>query len=276
MTTDCRDLALEHTAPPCSRMVSIQLVDLAYAVMPTRGAMLHVLKNITFSVDQHEFVCILGPSGCGKTTLLNLIAGFVSPSSGTIHLSSAESHQSHPEPAMVFQEDTTFGWMTVEDNLLSSATLSRPLESAKAAVAGMLALLKLARFRKYYPRELSGGMRKRLEFGRAWLSASDALLLDEPLAQLDAITRSQMHTEISRLRTREPRTLLMVTHDIEEALLLADRVLVLSQRPSSILTSQSVSYPQPRSSEIRFSPEFQRQRHSLEILLRGHDIDAKP
>lgn len=197
-----------------------------------------VFRNLSLGIARGEFVAVVGPSGCGKTTLLNLFSGFLQPTSGSVICSG--------RVRTVYQHDSLFPWQTAAQNiamglreLSSDAERSRQLEA-------MLRLIKLEEFAEHYPHQLSGGMRQRVELARALAGATDILLLDEPFSSLDYLTSLRLRRELARMLEELPRTVVLVTHDIEEAAQLADRILVLSDRPARICRELRVSIPRPR------------------------------
>ena len=204
-----------------------------------------VLRNVELDVREGEFVCILGPSGCGKTTLLNIVAGFIKPSLGVVTIDGIAVDEPNPKRIFVFQERGVFPWLTVEQNI--GFGLFRLSEDQKRErIAHYVQLVGLEGFEKSYPRELSGGMKQRLEVARALAVNPDVLYLDEPFGALDSITRLQMRRELLRIWQAEKKTILFVTHDIEESVQLADRVVVMSQRPAHIQRVIDVDIPHPR------------------------------
>lgn len=197
-----------------------------------------VLREISLSIARGEFVAVVGPSGCGKTTLLNLMSGFDQPSSGLI----ARDGQVR----MVYQQDGLFPWLTVAENIaLGLRHLKKQQEQARQTDE-LLRLIRLEGFESHYPHQLSGGMRQRVELARALAGQSDILLLDEPFSALDYLTRLRLRQELARLLDERPRTVALVTHDIEEAAQLADRVIVLSERPAQIRYELSIAVKRPR------------------------------
>ena len=197
-----------------------------------------VLQNVSLTIREGEFVAIVGPSGCGKTTLLNVLSGFDQPTSGRVERSGAVR--------MVFQQDGLFPWRSAAENIeMGLRHVANPTERARQREK-MLALIGLEGFAEHYPHQLSGGMRQRVELARALAGTSDVLLMDEPFSALDYITRLRMRQELARLLHELPRTVVLVTHDIEEAAQLADRVIVLSGRPGRIRSERSLSVPRPR------------------------------
>ncbi|HYC88335.1 MAG TPA: ABC transporter ATP-binding protein [Thermoanaerobaculia bacterium] len=204
-----------------------------------------VLDDINLSVVAGEFVCILGPSGCGKSTLLNIAGGFVAPMEGEVSIDGEKVSGPDPRRIFVFQERGVFPWLTVEENI--GFGLFRQGEKEKRErIAHYVQLVGLKGFEKSYPRELSGGMKQRLEVARALAVDPDVLYLDEPFGALDSITRLQMRRELLRIWQAERKTILFVTHDIEESVQLADRVVVLSARPGRVRRVVDIDIPHPR------------------------------
>jgi NitT/TauT family transport system ATP-binding protein len=204
-----------------------------------------VLRDLNLDVHEGEFVCILGPSGCGKSTLLNIVAGFITPSAGDVSIDGVPVAGPDSRRIFVFQERGTFPWLTVEQNI--GFGLFRLSDAEKRErIAHYVQLVGLQGFEKSYPRELSGGMKQRLEVARALAVNPDVLYLDEPFGALDSITRLQMRRELLRIWQAEKKTILFVTHDIEESVQVADRVVVMSQRPAHIRRDIVIDIPHPR------------------------------
>lgn len=199
---------------------------------------LDVLQELTIEIGRGEFVAIVGPSGCGKTTLLNLLSGTDQPTAGKV--------MRNGRVRMVYQQDGLFPWRTVAENIaLGLRQVNDAAEQARQ-VDEMLRLIQLEDFDRHFPHQLSGGMRQRVELARALAGESDILLMDEPFSALDYLTRLRMRQELARLLEQRPRTVALVTHDIEEAAQLADRILVLSERPARIRYELSIGVPRPR------------------------------
>jgi len=194
-----------------------------------------VLKDLNLIVNPGEIVVLVGPSGCGKTTILNLLSGHINPVSGTI--------QREGIIRTVYQHDGLFPWLTVSENISMGL---RGTESAEKELLELVELIRLEGFENHYPHELSGGMRQRVELARVHAGDSDILLMDEPFSALDYQTRLRMRNELIRLLEQRPRTVVFVTHDIEEAAQLADRVLVLSNRPATICRELNIKAQKPR------------------------------
>lgn len=199
---------------------------------------LKVLSGLSLQIQRGEFVAIVGPSGCGKTTLLSILSGHDKPNDGRIDRAG--------QVRMVYQQDGLFPWMTVKENIgLGLRGLKQESEKDKM-VADLLNLIRLDGFAGHYPHQLSGGMRQRVELARSLAGDVDILLLDEPFSALDYITRLRMRQELARILAERPRTVVLVTHDIEEAAQLADRVIVLTERPASIRCELKINSPRPR------------------------------
>ncbi len=209
------------------------------------GNSTQVLRAVNLQVAAGEFLCILGPSGCGKSTLLNTFAGFLAPTSGSVKIDGEVVTGPDPRRIFVFQERGVFPWLTVEGNIgFGLSKLTRAERDLR--IAHYVKLVGLEGFEKAYPSELSGGMKQRLEVARALAVNPDVLLLDEPFGALDSITRLTMRRELLRIWEAERNTIIFVTHDIEEAVQLADRVAVMSDRPAIIQRIVEIDIPHPR------------------------------
>ena len=222
-------------------------------IFPDNNGGLRALENIEFEVQPREFVCFLGPSGSGKTTLLRVLAGILDQTSGSVHFI---QHQ-RPKIGMVFQQPNLMPWRTVLDNIKLQLELDGVGETrARTKAREMIELVGLKGFEDNWPRDLSGGMAQRVGLARALINDPDLLLLDEPFAALDAMTRERMWTELSRIWQARQKTVIMVTHSINESLFLADRVLVLTQRPGSVKLDLEVKLPSPRTDDTRYTSAF--------------------
>lgn len=209
------------------------------------GKSMSVLENINLEVGDGEFVCLLGPSGCGKSTLLSAIAGFLKPTGGEIRIDGEAVRGPDPRRIFVFQERGVFPWLTVEGNIgFGLARLSRAERAQR--INHYIRMVGLEGFEKSYPHELSGGMKQRVEVARALAVNPDVLFLDEPFGALDSITRMVMRSELLRIWQAERKTILFVTHDIDEAVQLADRVVVMSARPGRIQQIVQIDIAHPR------------------------------
>ena len=223
------------------------------AVFPDNNGGLRALEDISFDVYAREFVCVLGPSGSGKTTLLRILAGLIPPTSGSFTF----GHGEQPSIGMVFQQANLMPWRTVMDNIKLPLEVKQvDDQTARSKTQEMIELVGLQGFEDSLPRDLSGGMAQRVAIARALIHDPDLFLLDEPFASLDAMTRERMWNELSRIWQARQKTVIMVTHSINESLFLADRVLVLTQRPGKVKLDLRVDLPRPRMDDIRYTPHF--------------------
>jgi len=230
----------------------------------SKGKKNEVLREINLKVYENEFVTIIGPSGCGKTTFLNILAGFIKPTQGKVFCDGKEVTGPGPDRGVVFQEDAVFPWLTVKENielgLIAKGILK---EKREKIVEHYIALVGLKGFEKALPKELSGGMKKRVDLARAYAINPAVLLMDEPFGPLDAQTRSKMQDELSRIWQNEKKTVLFVTHDIEEAIYLANKIVVFSSRPATIKKVINVNLPYPRQRNLIFKEEFIRLKEEI-------------
>ena len=223
------------------------------------------LKDINLEIPRGQFTCLLGPSGCGKSTLLNAIAGFALPSSGSIVADGTPITAPGPDRGMVFQEYALFPWMTVEENIGFGLEIKgMPKAAIKERVGGLLAMLSLADFRQRYPKDLSGGMRQRVAIARVLALDSPIMLMDEPFGALDALTRRNLQDELLRIWAELKKTIIFVTHSIEEAIYLADRIVVMTYRPGTVKRDLIVGLPRPRDPA---APEFNALKRELGQLV---------
>lgn len=220
-------------------------VDNLGVVYDRDGQSLPVLEDINLEVNDGEFICLVGPSGCGKSTLLNAMAGFLSPTSGSVSIDGGMVTGPDPRRILVFQERGVFPWLTVEGNIGFGLSKLPKVERAQR-IAHYVQTVRLEGFEKSYPSDLSGGMKQRLQVARALAVNPDILFLDEPFGALDSITRVIMRGELLRIWQAERRTIFFVTHDIDEAVQLADRVVVLSSRPARIKDVIAIDIAHPR------------------------------
>jgi ABC-type nitrate/sulfonate/bicarbonate transport system ATPase subunit len=224
------------------RKIAVQRVSKRFA--SAHGA-LPVVSDVSFTVADGEFVAIVGPSGCGKSTLMNIIAGFEQPDEGAVLVDDAPQHAPSPKGIVISQQGSVFPWLTVRQNLMFG--LNDHEKADKAGVADhYAAMVGLKGFEGAYPHELSGGMLKRVEIARALVVKPDILFMDEPFSALDALMNLRMRNELLRVLQEERHTVLLITHDVDEAVYLADRIMVLSPRPTRIQASFAVTQPHPR------------------------------
>jgi NitT/TauT family transport system ATP-binding protein len=235
------------------------------------GERIEALRSVDLAIAEHEFVSLVGPSGCGKSTLLRLVAGLLAPSSGTVRVHGEEVREPRVDTGLVFQNPTLLPWASVEANLLFPyKMLHRPITAeARAKAHDLLELVGLTGFAARYPSELSGGMQQRAAICRALMHDPDILLMDEPFGALDALTREEMSRELLDLCAKRPKTILFVTHSIAEAVLLSDRVVVMSPRPGRI--EDIIDVPLARSNRIGMeaSHEFQACAQRIRDLIFG-------
>jgi NitT/TauT family transport system ATP-binding protein len=223
------------------------LVSQVNKVFQTAEREVVALKDINLEIPQGQFVCLLGPSGCGKSTLLNAVAGFAPPSSGSITADGKLVTAPGPERGMVFQEYALFPWMTVADNIAFGLEIKgQPKAQVTATVDKLLNMLSLQDFRNRYPKDLSGGMRQRVAIARVLALDSPIMLMDEPFGALDALTRRNLQDELLRIWSELKKTIIFVTHSIEEAIYLADRIVVMTYRPGTVKRDILIDLPRLR------------------------------
>ena len=222
----------------------------------TPGGDVQALEDVSLSVAPGEFVCLLGPSGCGKSSLLRIVAGLITPTRGSVRIE-RDQGTDRPLSAMVFQDYALLPWRNVLDNVLfGPENRGVPRDERRRIGEEILAKVGLSAFARAYPHQLSGGMKQRVSIARALANDPEVLLMDEPLAALDAQTRLLMQEELMRIWAAFGKTVLYVTHSIEEAILLGDRVILLTARPGRIKAAFAVELPRPRAIEARSAPEF--------------------
>ncbi|MBZ2207769.1 ABC transporter ATP-binding protein [Massilia soli] len=223
------------------------------------------LKDIDLEIPSGQFTCLLGPSGCGKSTLLNAIAGFALPTSGSIVANGGDVTGPGPDRGMVFQEYALFPWMTVEENVAFGLQIKGTGKGVIDATVGkLLGMLSLSDFRKRYPKDLSGGMRQRVAIARVLALDSPVMLMDEPFGALDALTRRNLQDELLRIWAELKKTIIFVTHSIEEAIYLADRIVVMTYRPGTVKRDLTVTLARPRDPA---APEFNALKRELGQLV---------
>jgi NitT/TauT family transport system ATP-binding protein/sulfonate transport system ATP-binding protein len=267
-------LSLPSVAPPPNPEETlygvIRIENVVKSFIHPDGAGIMALNGITFTVAAGEFISLIGPSGCGKSTLLRLIAGLDTADSGTLELDGAAIAGPDSERGLVFQNPLLFPWLNLHDNVAFGLKARKVYREQKDDVETFLHLVGLEKFGKAYPHQLSGGMAQRASLARAMINQPRVLLLDEPLGALDAFTRMNMQDEILRIRQEKRITMIMVTHDVDEAVYLSDRVVVMSPGPAKIETILDVPFSRPRA---RSNPDFLELRSSiLKILNYGGQI----
>ncbi|MFB5189108.1 ABC transporter ATP-binding protein [Alicyclobacillus fastidiosus] len=226
---------------------------------------LKVLSNINLRVEQGELITVIGPSGCGKSTLLKVIAGLDAEYDGVVKIDREQIHQPGVDKGFIFQEHRLFPWLTVEGNIAADLSLKNP--EVRAKVRDLIRLVHLEGFEKSFPRQLSGGMAQRVAIARALLRDPKVLLMDEPFAALDAFTRAHMQDVLLDIWEQNKTTMILVTHDIDEAVVLAQRVVIMSAKPGTIHSVVPVDIPHPRK---RSSNEFLEVRRNVLAQLEAH------
>jgi NitT/TauT family transport system ATP-binding protein len=249
-----------EASPPPDRRVKVRLRGVRKDFLEDGKERVPVLAGIDLDVAPGEFVCLLGPSGCGKSTALNVAAGFTQADGGTVEIDGEPVRGPNPKRVFVFQEYGIFPWMSVWDNIAFGLG-NRPHQQKREIVRHYIAMVGLAGFEGAYPHELSGGMKQRVEVARALAVDPDVLFMDEPFGALDSLTRIRMRSELIRIWQQERKTIMFVTHDIEESVQLAQRVVVFSDRPATIKTIADLhGLGHPRDLD---SPEYLRARDQL-------------
>ncbi len=235
-------------------ILSAEHISHAYKV---RGGLLPVVEDVFLELARESFVCVIGPSGCGKSTLLRILSGLLRPREGVVRLEGRPIARPQRRIGLVFQQANLMPWRTVRGNLALPLQLAgMPARRVREHTDAMLELIGLENFAGTYPAALSGGMAQRVAIGRALIHDPEVLLLDEPFGSLDALTREHMSEELLRLWNERRKTVLMVTHSIPEAVLLADRVLVFSPRPGRVVCDVPVPLPRPRNLQLLHDPDF--------------------
>jgi NitT/TauT family transport system ATP-binding protein len=238
-------------------MATIRIDAVAKEFRSRSGEGLLALDTTTVTVPSREFLCVVGPSGCGKSTLMRLVAGLERPSSGSVFLDDNEVTGPRRDIGLVFQSAVLLPWRTILENVLVPAEVLRlKRQEARERARALLALVGLSGFEDRYPNELSGGMRQRAAIARSLMHDPPILLMDEPFGALDALTRETMNFELLKIWEASGKTIILVTHSIEEALLLSDRILVFSPRPGRVCDEIRVDLPRPRSTKTRTDPLF--------------------
>ncbi len=237
---------------------SVSFQNISHTYTSDDGKAVTALSRVDFNIQRHEFVSLVGPSGCGKSTLLRLLSGLIQPAQGSVQVFGKDLRGPRDDVGIVFQKPTLLPWKTVLGNVLF------PLQHKYGRVAQkdvlrahtLLAQMGLADFTGHYPNQLSGGMQQRVGIARALLLDPDILIMDEPFSALDALTREQMGFELLQLWEQKPKTVLFITHSISEAVLLSDRVLIMSPRPGTIRENLAIDLPRPRSIDTLQQPAF--------------------
>lgn len=266
---------LDNESPAASTSADLRLSQVVKDFQLRRGEPVRALDSVDLEIGPGEFVALLGPSGCGKSTILRLAAGLEQPTSGTVSVGGAAPVEMarHQGLGVAFQDHALLPWATIESNVSIPFKIARrPVDSER--VAELLELVGLTEFAKARPRQLSGGMRQRASIARALVLEPKMLLLDEPFGALDAVTRRKLNIELQSIWTRDHISTLLVTHAVEEAVFLADRVVVMSARPGRIETIRKIDFERPRKPELLRSPEFHEVVDVLTASLDLHDAHA--
>ncbi|WP_447653395.1 ABC transporter ATP-binding protein [Microbacterium sufflavum] len=270
--TDVKDTAPSATDP----LISVTGLSVSYDVART-GKKLIAIENVDLDVFEGEFITVLGPSGCGKTTFMNVIAGLVAPSTGSVLVDGTEVDGPGPDRAVVFQDYALLPWRTVFDNVKFGLEMQKGLRTAdwRERVQEAIHMVGLKGFESSYPRELSGGMQQRVGLARAFVAEPRILLMDEPLGAVDALTREVMRDEIEKLIEKTGKTVLFITHSIEEAILLGDRIVVFKSHPGAIKEIITTGIERPRSERsVQHDPRFLELRDHLWEALEGEATAA--
>jgi NitT/TauT family transport system ATP-binding protein len=247
-------------------MALLRAEHLAVTYSSSRGPV-KALENLSATLGQGEFLSVLGPSGCGKSTLLKVVAGLLKPSSGSVSLSGVPITGPRPDVGIVFQQPTLLPWQSALDNvLLPVRTLGHDLAAGREKALALLKLVGLEKFSAHYPSELSGGMQQRVGIARGLVHDPTLLLMDEPFAALDAMTREHMTLELQRIWMAAGKSVLFITHSIPEAVFLSDRIVVLSERPGRTIREVEIELPRPRTLATMAEKRFAEHCNELRAL----------
>ena len=232
-------------------------IDNVYKEYQGRNGKTIALNGVSLDIKENEFICVVGPSGCGKSTLLNIIAGLLEPTSGTVSLDGKVIEGTGVERGVVFQQYALFPWRTVLKNVMFPLEMKKvPKAEAEAIARKYIKSVGLEGFEKSFPKELSGGMKQRVAIARAYAANPQVLLLDEPFGALDAQTRVQLQSELLETWEKEKKTCFFITHDVDEAVILAQRVIIMSARPGRIKKIVDIDIPYPRTQATKTDPRF--------------------
>ena len=232
-------------------------IDNVKKIYQTRKGEMTALNGVNLDIKENEFICVVGPSGCGKSTLLNIIAGLDTPTSGAVYIDGKKIEGTGTERGVVFQQYALFPWLTVLKNVMFGLKLQGKSDAEAKEIAMIyIKMVQLEDFVNHYPKELSGGMKQRVAIARAYAVKPEVLLMDEPFGALDAQTRTQLQTELLKTWESERKTCFFITHDVDEAIILAQRVIVMSARPGRIKDIVDIDIPYPRDQETKMSPRF--------------------
>jgi NitT/TauT family transport system ATP-binding protein len=262
--------------PPAHKAARGQItIDGLVVAFGDKDARRTAVDQISLDVAAGEFLCVLGPSGCGKSTLLNTVAGFLAPRAGKVAIDGIAVRGPGADRGVVFQQPTLFPWKTVLGNIAYGPRVAgRGRAEANRIAHDMMAMVGLSAFADYYPQALSGGMQQRVGIARALANSPNVLLMDEPFGSLDAQTRTMMQEALLGIWEKLHTTVLFVTHDIEEAIFLADRVVIMSAAPGRIIDEIHVTLPRPRDADVVYAPEFVRLKRHCAGLIRMESLRA--
>lgn len=248
--------------------LKLDKVSKSFASSDSRNDITHALSSISLEVNDGEFISIVGPSGCGKSTILRLVAGLIVPTTGKLTLNDVPIEGPDPNRGMVFQKPTLFPWLTVKDNVTFSLRMQKKTEGCEEKAEKLIRMADLTEFENAYPHQLSGGMAQRVALIRTMINQPQVFLLDEPLGALDAFTRMNMQDELLNMWNQTRHIMMMVTHDIDEAIYMGTRVLVMMPRPGRLAQDITIDLPYPRN---RTSSKFMECRKQImETLHFGH------
>jgi NitT/TauT family transport system ATP-binding protein len=265
MSNDIADARPETATSTSNPKISFSNVDKIYGTGPTEESVV-ALDDIDLDIEDGEFVSVVGPSGCGKTTLLHLAAGILEPTNGTVAVNGVDINSvdhDRSEVGLVFQHPVALEWRTVKKNVMlpvqilkKNGAIDESMEHYRKRAEELISLVGLEGFEDSYPNELSGGMQQRVTITQALIYDPSVLLMDEPFGSLDAMTKDELNLELLRIWEETEKTVLFITHDLNEAVFLSDRVVVLSQRPGTIVDTIDIDLPRPRTDETRSSDRF--------------------
>ena len=241
-----------------------------------RNGEMIALNGVTLDIHDNEFICVVGPSGCGKSTLLNIIAGLLEPTSGQVYCDGKLVEGTGTDRGVVFQQYALFPWLTVKKNVRFALEM-RGVKGKEADELAMKYLEKvdLVKFANHYPKELSGGMKQRVAIARAYAAEPQVLLMDEPFGALDAQTRTQLQSELLETWEKDRKTCFFITHDVDEAIILAQKVIVMSARPGRVKAIIDIDIPYPRDQETKMSPRFLELKNEIWSLVYQEYLEVR-
>ena len=241
-----------------------------------RNGEMIALNGVTLDIHDNEFICVVGPSGCGKSTLLNIISGLLEPTSGEVYCDGKLVEGTGTDRGVVFQQYALFPWLTVKKNVRFALEM-RGIKGKEADQLAMKYLEKvdLVKFANHYPKELSGGMKQRVAIARAYAAEPQVLLMDEPFGALDAQTRTQLQSELLQTWERDMKTCFFITHDVDEAIILAQKVIVMSARPGRVKAVIDIDIPYPRDQETKMSPRFLELKNEIWSLVYQEYLEVR-